>query len=162
MLPKQISFIVLLLFAIGLTGALAQQSINASGGNATGSGGSVSYSVGQVVYRNHTGPNGSIVEGMQLPYEISVVTGIEAANGINLYVSVYPNPTADYLTLEVINFELNNLHYLLYNIQGKLLQTARITDTQTSISFSNLVTGTYFLKVMGNINDVITFKILKK
>jgi hypothetical protein len=34
-------------------------------------------------------------------YEISVVTGIDEAKGINLSVTAYPNPTTDYLTLEV-------------------------------------------------------------
>jgi hypothetical protein len=53
----------------------AQEAIPAGGGNASGSGGSASYSVGQVVYTTNTGTNGSAAQGVQQPYEISVVSG---------------------------------------------------------------------------------------
>ena len=68
-----------LLLGFGLTGLQAQTSVNAIGGDATGSGGSVSYSVGQVVYTTNKGTNGSVVEGVQQPYEILVVTAIKEA-----------------------------------------------------------------------------------
>lgn len=162
MLHNQLIISALLLFALGLTGVLAQENINASGGNATGSGGSVSYSVGQVVYYNHSGPNGSVLEGLQQPYEITVVTGIEAARDIILSFSAYPNPTSDYLTLEVTNFDRSTLYYQLYDIQGILLQTGEISGPKTTVAFSHMISATYFLKVMENNNEVKTFKILKK
>jgi hypothetical protein len=43
-----------------------------AGGEATGSGGSVSYSVGQVVYTTNTGINGSVAQGVQQPYEFQM------------------------------------------------------------------------------------------
>lgn len=46
----------------------SQESINASGSEATGSGGTVSYSVGQVFYSSQTGTNGNTLsEGVQQP-----------------------------------------------------------------------------------------------
>ncbi len=147
-----------LLLGLGLTSLQAQESINASGGEATGSGGSVSYSVGQVVYQTHTGTNGSVAEGVQQPYEISVVTAIEEAKDINLSVTAYPNPTTDYLTLEVQEFELSNLHFQLYDMQGKLLQNEKITGNQTSIVMSNLAPATYFVKVVQGNKDVYHVK----
>ncbi|MEO6977275.1 MAG: NHL repeat-containing protein, partial [Mucilaginibacter sp.] len=69
--------------AICLTAALvfgfnvvnAQQTFLAAGGKATGSGGSVSYSVGQSVYMFNTGVNGSVTQGMQqsVPYSPPVL-----------------------------------------------------------------------------------------
>ncbi|MGI6479934.1 MAG: hypothetical protein ACOX0M_10915 [Salinivirgaceae bacterium] len=106
---KRLKLSAVLLLGLGLTGLQAQTSVNATGGDASGSGGSVSYSVGQVAYQTHTGTSGSVSEGVQQPFEISVVTGIEEAKGINLSVSAYPNPTTDYLTLEVEEFDLSNL-----------------------------------------------------
>jgi hypothetical protein len=81
---KKLILSALLLSGLGLTGLQAQEVIPAVGGNASGSGGSVSYSVGQVAYQTHTGTNGSVVEGVQQPYEISVLTAIEEAKNINL------------------------------------------------------------------------------
>ena len=47
---KKLKLCAILLIGFGLTGLQAQESVNTTGGNASGSGGSVSYSVGQVTY----------------------------------------------------------------------------------------------------------------
>ena len=158
---KRLKLSALLLLGLGLTGLQAQTSVNATGGNASGSGGSASYSVGQLAYTTNTGTNGSVSEGVQQPFEISVVTGIEEAKGINLSVSAYPNPTTDYLTLEVKDVELLNLHFQMYDMNGKLLQNEKITGNQTSIVMSNLLPATYFVKVIQGNKEVKTFKIIK-
>ena len=158
---KRLKLSAVLLLGLGLTGLQAQTSVNATDGDVSGSGGSVSYSVGQVVYATNTGANGSVAEGVQQPYEISVVTGLEEAKGINLSVSAYPNPTTDYLTLEVKDVELLNLHFQLYDMNVKLLQNEKITGNQTSIVMSNLLPATYFVKVIQGNKEVKTFKIIK-
>jgi hypothetical protein len=114
------------------------------------------------VYNTHTGTNVSVTEGVQQPYEISVVTAIEEANGINLSVAAYPNPTIDYLTLNIEEFELSKLSYQLYDMQGKLLQNEKITGNQTSIVMSNLVPTTYIVKVIQDNKGIKTFIIIKK
>lgn len=158
---KRLKLSVVFLLVLGLMGLQAQKSVNSTGGNASGSGGSASYSVGQVVYTTNTGTNGSVSQGVQQPYEISVVTGIEEAKGINLSVSAYPNPTTDYLTLSIGEFDISNLSYQLYDMNGKLLQNAKITGNQTSIVMSNLVPANYFVKVIQGNKEVKTFKIIK-
>ena len=158
---KRLKLSAVLLLGLGLTGLQAQTSVNATGTNASGSGGSVSYSVGQVVYTTNTGTNGSVAQGVQQPYEISVVTGIEEAEGIYLSVTAYPNPTTDYLTLRIDEFEISNLSYQLYDMNGKLLQNEKIAGNQTSIVMSNLVPATYFVKVVQGNREIKTFKIIK-
>jgi opacity protein-like surface antigen len=158
---KKLKLCAILLLGLGLTELQAQQNVNAAGGEASGSGGSVSYSVGQVVYTTNTGTSGTVAQGVQQPYEISVVTGIEEAKGINLSVTVYPNPTTDHLTLNIGEFDLSNLSYQLYDINGNLLQTRKITGYQTSISMSNLVPSTYFVRVIIGSQSVKEFKIIK-
>lgn len=88
-------------------------------------------------------------------------THISEANMDSKFI-VYPNPTADYLTLEVKDFELSTLHFQLYDMQGKLLQTERITGNQTSITMSHLVPATYFVKVIRGNKEIKTFKIVKR
>jgi hypothetical protein len=152
---------VLFLLGLGITGLHAQTVVSATGGNASGSGGTVTYSIGQVAYTTNTGTTGSIAQGVQQPFEISVVTGLEEAKVISLIISAYPNPTTDYLTLEVNDFELSNLNFQLYDMQGKLLQSEIITGNQASIVMSNLVPATYFIKVNQDNKEVKTFKIIK-
>ena len=76
---------VTFLLGLGLTGLQAQEAVLASGGDTSGSGGSISYSVGQVVYTTNTGTSGySVAEGVQQPYEISVVTSLDKSINIKL------------------------------------------------------------------------------
>jgi len=110
-----------MLFILVFTGLYAQNSVTASGGDASGSGGTVAYSVGQIVYTTNTGIDGTVAQGVQQPYEISVVLEIEQGKDINLNVSAYPNPVTDYLTLKINNSDVSGLIYHLYDINGKLL-----------------------------------------
>ena len=159
---KRLKLSAILLLGLGLTGLQAQTSVNATGGNASGIGGSASYSVGQLAYTTNTGTNGSVSEGVQQPFEISVVTGIEEAKDIFLNVSAYPNPTTDYLELKVENLQLSELSYKLYDISGKVYQNKEIGNSITKIEMQNLPQGIYFIKVIDTKNkEFKTFKIIK-
>ena len=161
---KKVKLCAFLLLGIGLTGLEAQEAIPAAGGNTSGSGGSVSYSVGQVVYTTSTGTNGSVAQGVQQPYEISVVTGIEEAIGINLMVSAYPNPTTDFLNLKVdasTTLSIQSMSYQLFDISGKLLENKELTSNETTITMENRVAATYFVKVIQGNKEFKTFKIIK-
>lgn len=144
---------------LGLEGLQAQETVPATGGDATGAGGSSSYTVGQVVYTTNTGSNGSVAQGVQQPYEISVTTGVNETT-INLELSVYPNPTTDYLTLKVEKTE--GLSYQLYDLQGKVIASKTVNGTSTNISLEEQPTATYFLNVVNNNQIVKTFKVIKQ
>lgn len=155
---KVLGVVALLTFAFSLSTATAQESVNATGGDASGSGCSVSYSVGQVAYQTHAGTGGSVAEGVQ---HISVVTGLEEAKGINLSVLAYPNPTTDFLQLKVESEKLKDLSFQLFDLQGKLLQTKKLTGTETQIDMSSYVPSTYFVRVISGNQSIKEFKIIK-
>jgi hypothetical protein len=154
-----------LLLCLGLFGIQAQDAIPTTGGNALGSRGTASYSVGQVVYTTNTSSSGSVSQGVQQPYDISVVNSVEQAKGISLQCTAYPNPTTDKLILKfdassVLSIQL--LNYQLFDISGKLIQHQKIESNQTSISMDGLFSATYFLKITDNNKEIKTFKIIKK
>ena len=148
------------LLILGITELNAQAVITTTGNTATGSDGSATYTVGQVVYTTNIGTNGSVLQGIQQPYEISVVSGIENKE-ISLGFTAYPNPTTDFLNLKVENYEKAHLSYTLFDISGKLLETKRIVDNETNISMANLAPATYFIKITDSKKIVKTFKIIK-
>ncbi|SFB29538.1 Por secretion system C-terminal sorting domain-containing protein [Flavobacterium swingsii] len=148
----------LALFSLSVT---AQQSVTASGNNAIGSGGSTSYSVGQVVYTTNSGTNGNLAQGVQQPYEI-LTLGMDEHPEISLNFSVYPNPTTDILTLEVGNYNTDNLRYLLFDITGKVIANNKVTVSQTKIDMTGQQSALYFLKITENNKEIKTFKIIKK
>jgi len=149
------------LLIISWNSSIAQESINATGEDIQGSGGSMSYSIGQVEYRTNSGSNASIAEGVQQPYEISVITGINKARGIKLSVKAYPNPTIDNIVLEINNIDFASLDVQLYDMNGKLLQSQTVKSKRTQIPMENLVSGIYFLKVRQKHGEIKTFKIVK-
>jgi Secretion system C-terminal sorting domain len=153
---KTITSIAFLL--LGLGSLHAQQTVTTTGSEATGAGGTASYTVGQVVYTTNTGTNGSVAQGVQQPYEISTTVGINETT-INLELSVYPNPTTDFLTLKVEKAE--GLTVQLYDLQGKVITSKTVSSTSTNISLEEQPTAIYFLNVTKNNQIVKTFKIIK-
>lgn len=152
----------ILLIVLGVTKLQAQEAIPASGGNASGYEGTVSYSVGQVFYITNSETSGSVAQGVQQAYEISVIDGIDFIKGINLSISAYPNPTTNFLILQVeTSTPIHLLNYKLYDTSGKLLESKKITSYNTNIKMSQLPSSSYFLRVEENNKEIKVFKIIK-
>ncbi|HTO14956.1 MAG TPA: T9SS type A sorting domain-containing protein [Edaphocola sp.] len=150
-----------MLIYFGLLGANAQTVVLSSGGNASGAGGSSSYSVGQMVYNSYNGTEGSVIEGVQQPYEISTVSISKDFEGIRIFLSVYPNPTSSLLNLKIDNYPSNEISYQLTDLYGKLLVSGKTTGALTQVSMNAYAAATYFLIVQKNKVTIKTFKIVK-
>jgi hypothetical protein len=161
MRKRKLYLAALILGCFGMTGLYAQDVIPAAGGNASGSGGTASYSIGQFIYTTYSGTNGSIAQGVQQPYEISNVIGIDDDKEITLQCSVFPNPSNGFLTLKVKLNDKKNMSYQVFDLNGKLLKKNKIDAEETSIVMSDLISSTYFIKVIDNNNVLKTFKIIK-
>ena len=159
--PKFVKFIFLLLLGACIASLHAQSIVNAAGGNVSGSGGSVSYSVGQLFYTTQTGTGGSVIQGIQLAFEISVISSTKDANDILLTVSAHPNPATEYLNLVIKNTDLIEFRFQLFDAAGKLLLSEKIAGNQTRIGMNNLVPSTYYLKVIQQNKVVKLMKIIK-
>ena len=146
----------------GVADLQAQNNTVAAGGEAFGNGGTVSYSIGQVACITVSGSTGIITQGVQQPYEIFVVTGLEEAKDITLQCFAYPNPAAGYVKLKVENIKTENLAYQLYDINGKLLENNKVEGNETSLDISHLAASIYFLKITGDNKEIKIFEIIKK
>jgi len=185
---KSIILQIFLLLFLCISGLQAQVAVLTSGKDASGIGGSFSYSIGQVVYNFNTGTTGTEAQGVQQPYEISELQVIKNANilktdrinstdssfsaiskskdvkFIDLKCIAYPNPTHDLLTLtiEYPDKGSSNLSYQLFDLNGKLIESKKIKNNSTSIDIHNLIPATYILSVSKGNKSVKTFKIIKK
>ncbi|WP_339686308.1 T9SS type A sorting domain-containing protein [uncultured Nonlabens sp.] len=155
---KKMTLVAGLLLATQLM--YSQQSIPATGGDATGSGGSSSYTVGQLVYTTSTG-GGSVIQGVQQSIELFTLSNPELTT-VNLSVVIYPNPTSDYVMLKISDTALYNLSYHLVDINGKAISDGSLTNGDTQINMQQLAVGMYILKVSQNNQELKTFKIIKK
>ncbi|PQJ81719.1 T9SS type A sorting domain-containing protein [Polaribacter glomeratus] len=148
-------FAVFLLFVTNIM--LAQETIPSSGGEASGNGGSSNYTIGQVFYTT----NGSISQGVQHAYEFQTLSS-PLLTSVNLIASTYPNPTQDFITLKISDSTLENLSYILFDLNGKSIATGEITNTETPINLQNSAIGMYILKIIKKKQTIKTFKIIKK
>ncbi len=155
------NLVLLLLGLLWATGTNAQQTIPATGGNATGSGGSVTFTVGQMVWNMFPGSSGTVLQGVQQPYEISVVTAIENTEFISLVCTVYPNPTRGLIKLIVESEDYKSLRFQLYDINGIVLQDEPVIADETEISMDNLFSSIYFLRIIRDNREIKVFKIIK-
>jgi hypothetical protein len=153
------------LFATGVlfvTTSYSQESIVVAGGIGTGSGGTSSYSVGQIAYVSLPGANGSVSQGIQQPYEIATL-GTDEFTEINLVMTAYPNPTIDILNLVVTDTKWDDLSCKLFDINGKIVsKNLKIISAETAVSMRELNQGIYFLAVSNSNKTIKTFKIIKK
>jgi hypothetical protein len=155
---KKITLVVCLLLATQLI--YSQEAIPTSGGDATGSGGSSSYTVGQLVYTTNTG-SGTVIQGVQQPFEFQILSNPELTT-VNLSAVIYPNPTSDYVVLKISDTTLDNLSYHLIDINGKVISNGSIINGDTQINMQQLAIGMYILRVNQNNQELKNFKIIKK
>jgi len=139
---------------------MAQTTVAASGDNAIGSGGSASYTLGQIAYTNINGSNGSVNHGVQQPVEFFTLDVDDYLDN-NFQIATYPNPTSDNLQLSIEHLTANKLSYFLYDVHGRTLMHQSINNLKTIIAMNSLPAAIYFLKIMGNNRIIKTVKIIK-
>jgi hypothetical protein len=110
----------------GTTGLMAQQGFVATGGDATGAGGSVSYSIGQVDYLSAEGSGGFINQGLQHPGGYSLSGTIS-----------YDNALGSGLANTTVHLK-----------QGNVVVAEAMTNSAGFYQFNNPVPGTYTLHIM--------------
>jgi transforming growth factor-beta-induced protein len=62
-------------------------------------------------------------------------------------ISIYPNPSSDYVTLEIENGEYSNV--TLYNSQGQKTLAQNISNDKTQIAVNTLTPGQYIISLEG-------------
>jgi hypothetical protein len=162
--PRFQVFTGLLLISLLITAipsGMAQESVMSANENATGAGGSVSYTVGQVAFRTVESGSGILTEGVQQPYEILFMTGLEDEKSVSLSCHIYPNPASDVLTLK-IDLQSEVLKYQLKTIKGEIIREMKVSSKETLIPVADLATGIYFLSILENNDNLTTWKVIKK
>ena len=160
MKPSFLFFAAFLLLILLHSCLFAQQVVLSAGAEATGSSGSVSWSVGQIAFIPMTSPDGSVNPGAQQPYEI-LFNGIYD-QGISLESSASPNPVTSVLKLKITSPISAKLSYRLCNLNGMVIREEGITGNETMIPMEELQAGTYLLNVSENNVAVNFYKIIKK
>jgi hypothetical protein len=139
----------------------AQSSVNSGGGGITNGTGSINYSIGQLVNNITTKSTGTIITGIQLPYEILLISGVENTF-IDLRIKTFPNPATDNLIIETdLSLLSAEMYYALIDGSGKVITYNELVNSITTILVNNLKSGVYFLQIRQGSRLIKTFKIIK-
>ena len=92
-------------------------------------------------------------------YEVSTVEVKEAE--LTPSLSVFLNPTNDYITLQINDHNHQKLTYQLFDMWGKIVLKETIFGKQTQFDMSRLLAATYFIQVNQENKKVQSFKIIR-
>lgn len=84
------------------------------------------------------------------------VSNVELQDGI----SIYPNPTTDYIHLKVPN-NISEINVVILDVLGKNVLEKHLYNAQNRIELAHLSDGVYFAKITFN-SESKTFKIIKE
>ncbi len=156
--------ITILLSAMFISGISYSQSttpevISSAGDHFENSNLSISWTIGEPIIETQSAGTATITQGFHqgLYTIISVEEQIEQP-----IVNIYPNPTTDFVNVEIKGQDAENFQIQLYDELGKVLVNKKYTDIQ-QINLSQYAKATYFLKVVDTKNETYnSYKILKK
>ena len=138
---------------------VAQQDVVAAGGNGSSSGGSISYSIGQVVYTNESNAVGSINHGVQQPYSITPIHVEEALK--EMEVSLYPNPTRDHVLISLPELR-RGLTISVFDMQGALIEEKPMQSQQTLLFVQEWPAAQYIIRICDQSQNCSEYKLVKQ
>lgn len=135
-----------------------------SGNNSTGSSGTVTYSIGQVFYTYIGESVYNVAQGIQHEESQENLGANDDLLKVKTEISIYPNPTTDFVNINMKGFELENgqTSYQLYDLNGRLIEQNTINQDEMKISLNNLNSSIYIIQVSVKNEVYKSFKIIKK
>ena len=138
--------------------SFAQNAISSTGGHFKTTGGSTSFTVGQVAYVLKKGNGSYLNEGVQQVYT-KKTTPVEELVYLK-EVQLYPNPTHETMTLILSSKEDVQVRYTIMDYLGKEIKNGIILSEKSEISLRDLPSGNYFISLKSKKENRI-FKMVK-
>jgi hypothetical protein len=148
-----------LIFLVCGVAMQAQQVIATAGNFSSNTSGSLSWTIGEGIIETYTGTGMILTQGFQQSTRTSTATQNLSSNAME--ISAYPNPTSDFVSLKVNIKSPINLKFSLYDVYGKLVLDQKLESNESKISFNNLASGVYLLKLFSYEKEIKAIKIIK-
>ncbi|CAN5447235.1 kelch repeat-containing protein [soil metagenome] len=122
---------------------------------------SIAFSIGGKGYAGTgKGPTGTRKDFWE--YLPSITVGMDEHTE-DVFVSVYPNPIIENATIQISEQIYNadkNLFYDIINLQGKIIQSEKMTASTVNINASNYSKGIYFIAIRSFETKIASKKII--
>jgi hypothetical protein len=138
--------------------SFGQNALSSTGGHIKSTGGSTSFTIGQVAYVLKKGTGSYLNEGVQQVFT-KKTTPIEELVYLK-EVQLYPNPTQETFNLIISTKEDVQIRYTIMDYLGKEIRNGNILSEKSEISLRDLPSGNYFISLKSKKENRI-FKIVK-
>lgn len=153
-------FLIIGLFVLSMQ-AQAQYGFVATGDDAVTGFGSVTNSMGQLIIKLETNKFGSLIQGLQIPIEISKIpVGIDEIQDISAIA--YPNPTFDHVKITIPEQYHGPFDVSIIDCHGAIIETHSVKSNDMVISLMHHSAGIYTMAIMKDSKRVSTFSIIKQ
>ncbi|MCO4807473.1 MAG: T9SS type A sorting domain-containing protein [Flavobacteriales bacterium] len=147
----KVSALFSFLFVLGST-IQAQEVIASAGAEVESSGGSMSYTIGEMVVTSTINTEGALTQGYQQGF--LTPTAIDEIPA-ELELSLYPNPAADYIIIE--SKSLSDFEQItMYDMAGKLVWSQNgnsSVDNKITVDFTGHAAGNYIIRLADSDKD---------
>jgi len=142
-------------FSLLLT-ASAQEVISTQGDSYSNSDTNIDFTIGEVVINTVSTVSNDLTQGFhQTNWKFVSLEDLAPT----FEVSVFPNPSSSVLNIKAVAFE--QVSFVLYDVNGKLVAENMLTSELTSIEVSHLSTGNYTLVLKNDSHLLKTVKLIK-
>lgn len=156
---------LLTIAAIGLLGTIKAQTVmpevlSSSGGSGQTAQVSLAWTIGEPVTATVSNGTSTLTQGFQQP-TLLIATAQNEQNDL-LSLLVYPNPTADYVTLKLDQSNQTLYNFRVFDSAGKLVNEGKANATNPNISFQGLASGQYTVSLLNSNSKQQSISIIKQ
>ena len=152
-------YLLILLIALCANSLQAQEVVTTAGSYGETTSGSLSWTIGEPVIETITDGTNTLTQGFQ--QSKLTVTTINDLKVPGIELSVYPNPTNSFLSIEVKTDKQRDLLLSLFDLNGRLILQKKMAGNKQTIKMQNYKPGTYILKVTEANKEIRTYQIVK-
>lgn len=136
----------------------AQEVVSSQGDSYSNGTNTIDFTIGEAVIRTVSGGSSELTQGFHQTQ--LTITSVEDLD-VNFSVNIFPNPTSEMVNLTIEKYEGVIFH--LFDVAGKLLTKAQLTEKKTTVKVADYPKGTYLLTLTQAENKKIkTYKIIKQ
>lgn len=122
----------------------------------------ISWTIGEGVIETFSNDNIVLTQGFQQPS--LKITLIEESDKGNFEINVYPNPTSDFVTVNIVSEDDISCNTALYDMAGRLLYSKDLKGSELteSINLTKYSSDLYILRILDSKGKLLqTYKVQK-
>lgn len=147
-------FLLLLLIQVCVFGqTLEPQLLSSAGKEFVNNDNSLCWSLGEISIATISSNDAILTQGFQ---QTGIYTTATLNPEMEINLSLYPNPTVDYITIKIEDDEYVNKAFRIIDINGKICHYGIITSNKHTIDISKFTSGLYFISLSGEKGIIIT------